>query len=234
MRRRRPHQVGPINRMAWGLDTEDRRKEVGRGWVLQEWQRSASGGIGACRRARPARGLGGREEELPESVLGESLCCAKEALGDFGMTLAAERPIQLQGTCRFRRRAVAAAGVYLQPDLLGSGVVATTVGLALRTQPLRAESDHVAGLGPRKEDEQQSGNGWFHARLPATYGSSLAFHLQFRAFCKIHSRAGHFAGNSDVLPFSISGATWRDLLSNHKKHKSHKRYPCRSKAVWRI
>lgn len=43
-----------------------------------------------------------------------------------------------------------------------------------------------------------------------------------RAFCKNRSGAGHHAGEPEVLSFSISGATWREMLSDPKKHKSHK------------
>ena len=42
------------------------------------------------------------------------------------------------------------------------------------------------------------------------------------AFCKIRGGAGYLAGKPEVLPFSILGATWSGLLSNHKEHESHK------------
>ena len=192
--------------------------EVGRGGVLQELQRCAVGRAGACRGVRPARWFGGRKEELPKSVLGESLCRAEEVPGGLGRVLAAERAIHLERRCRSLRRTVAGFGRNPQPAFPGLWLVATTVGLAFRTQPFRTESDHVAGLRSHKEDEQQIGNRSFHARLPQGYPNSPTLHLQSRAvstqyqapraYCKIRRGAGHFAGTGDVLPLSMSGVTW--------------------------
>ena len=41
------------------------------------------------------------------------------------------------------------------------------------------------------------------------------------SFLQYSLRGRSLCGKPEVLPFSISGATWRKMLSNHKKHKSH-------------
>lgn len=153
--------------------------EIGRGWVRQEsGRRGAVSRAGAGPTSGLPRGFAGREEPLSESILGEALCRAEEALDGVGRTVAAARPIQLQRDCGSRGRTVAVFGRDPGPAIPGSGLVATTGGLALRTQPLRTESDHAACLGPHKEDEQQMGNRSFHARLPQGYSSSPTLHLQ--------------------------------------------------------
>ena len=125
MRRRNPHRVGWVNGMEWGLNTEDRRLEIGRGKVLQELRSWAVIRTGVPQRKRAGRRLHGTEQELPESIPGESVCRAEQSLFAVGSVLAAKRTIQLDRRLGCRRGTVSGCGTERRPGFRGQRLVAT-------------------------------------------------------------------------------------------------------------